>query len=153
MPAAVRALRAVDASAAGRVAEPRFREPVLSDLAAETEAYLRDLSDKQLVCLAYGHPWPRLDPRRGLPRGFSAVPDRRRAGCFQVTERCPNCGNRRVSVTLPMGIFDTDVHRGYDYPDDWQRRPPGSRLTRRDFTAEIYRRMSPVLFTEHGGQP
>ncbi len=128
-------------------AEEPARRSALSDLDAEVREYLEEeLDDAQAACLAYGHSWPKLKPGRKPPRGFSAVPDRRQPGCFAVTETCADCGTQRTSVTLPGGVFDRDVRRGYVYSRRWRKRPAGSGLTKRDFTAEIYRRMAPVLF-------
>jgi hypothetical protein len=139
---------------------------ILSDLAREIEVYLRGLSVAQLACLAYGHTWPVLIPGIKVPKGFRAVPSPQRNGVFLVTEGCSRrivihgsasqCGTVRKSQTLPSrngvrGVFDRGHMRNYAYDDgpggEWEKRPEGSRLTRLDFTDEIYRRMGRELFT------
>jgi hypothetical protein len=131
---------------------------ILSDLAFETEQYLRGLSVPQLLCLAYGHKWPELIPGIRLPKGFRSVPAPQRDGIYLITESCIRetrdgiCGTRRSSRTLPgtvRGLYDRKHGRSYDYDDDeWEVRPEGSRLTRVDFLNEIWRRMGPQLFPE-----
>lgn len=141
---------------------------VQSDLDALIAAYLEGLSIPQLVCLAYGHRWPELIPGQGVPKGFHAnatdefvvAPSGRKQGIYRVTEDCIReiklygarrrglfCETARTSMTLPRGFFDRAVNRQYAYNHDvWEVRPEDSRLTRRDFTAEIYRRMGRDLF-------
>jgi hypothetical protein len=135
---------------------------ILSDLAHEIEVYLRGLSVAQLVCLAYGHEWPKLIPGVRVPKGFRAVPAPQRDGAFLIAETCTRritihkdvseCGTQRRSQTLPAsngvrGIFDREHMRSYAYDDDvWEKRPEGSRLTKIDFLNEIFRRMGRELF-------
>jgi hypothetical protein len=105
----------------------------------EVLKYLHTMDDRQLTCLAQTHGWPKLDPRKKVPNNFAFIPTQ--GGIYQVRETCDTCTSVRESTTLPGGIFDPDLHRVYSYPHWWLVRPVGSELTKRDFTAELYRRM------------
>ena len=135
------AVKARPAGAPPREEEVYVPREVRSDLAGETEAYLRSLTAEQLLCLAYGHVWPRLDPREDIPGNFSFAPVPRVWGVYQVTEECTCCAKVRTYQTLPRGIFNRSRDLSYADPAGWEVRPAGSRLTRLDFLNEIWRRV------------
>jgi hypothetical protein len=109
--------------------------------AATPDEYFAEISDAQLVCLAYGHDMPVLFPGQRIPRGVDVVPDMRLSGCMQLTEHClRSCGVSRISTTLPGNRFDMDMLYQYQYDDKWIVRPEHLTLTPRMFKAELYRR-------------
>jgi hypothetical protein len=109
--------------------------------AGTPEKYFAEISDAQLICLAYGHTMPVLIPGHKIPRGINLVPDQRLLGCMQMTEHCTRkCDVSRISTTLPGFRFNTDAVYQYVYGDRWIIRPDHLILTPRMFKAELFRR-------------
>lgn len=109
--------------------------------ATTVDKYFAEISDAQLMCLAYGHVIPVLIPGQRIPKGIDMVPDQRASGCMQMTEHClRDCDVSRVSTTLPGYRFDLDVLYQYIYGDRWIVRPDHLELTPRIFKRELFRR-------------
>jgi hypothetical protein len=110
----------------------------------KAEKHLYGLSDETVACRGDHHDWPVLRPGK-LPRGVSAVPDRR-DGSFQIKVRCRNCGRVRTKTTMPGGALDTSARWGYEGgPADFSLARTGVEATRADFTAELWRRLAETL--------
>ncbi len=116
-------------------------------------ARLGDIDDDITACRAWGHRWPskNLRPGRKLPLGFRprAISD----GCVEVTETCPDCRKRRITVTLPGGIFNRNVLRQYANPENWPVIKRDEHVTPRDFQAEVFRRVQEELLAEAQRNP
>jgi hypothetical protein len=118
-----------------------------------TEKLLSNIDDDIAACRAWGHRWPskNLRPGRKLPIGFQ--PRAAPGGCVEVTERCPDCGKKRITVTLPEGVFNRDVVRSYIDPKNWVVVKQEEHATPRVFQAEIYRRMNEEIMAEAARNP
>jgi hypothetical protein len=109
-------------------------------------ARLSELSDEHLACRAGHHSWPKLIPGRAIPRGVKSVRNPE-DGSYLVTQTCDVCGKERWKVTLPKGVWDLDAGWRYDDPEGWIRFAIEEEISKRDLTAELYRRLSPQLFS------
>jgi hypothetical protein len=108
------------------------------------ERLLSEIDDDQLACRAGRHDWPVLKAgAKKLPKGMAA--SRQADGCFQITETCGNCRKKRVTTTLPGGVFDVDARRDYEDPENWVKIPRDLGLTRRDLVGENWRRCFPLI--------
>jgi len=115
--------------------------------------FITGVDDDIVSCRAYGHRWPSKNLRSGrkLPRGF--VPRAVHNGSVEITEICPDCGKKRVTVTLPGGAFNKEVIRNYVDPPNWPVFKGDDRKTPRDFQAEMYRRVNEELMAEARRNP
>lgn len=107
------------------------------------DEYLHGLDDKLLACRGDHHVWPQMKVGRVLPRGMSAV--RQRDGCFQLRQRCSNCGMVRTKMTLPGGRWDLDAGWVYTDKPRGYAAPKGSEITRLDAVAELGRRIQDAI--------
>ncbi len=104
-----------------------------------TAKLLSAVDNEIAACRAWGHRWPELVPGKKLPRGFRPLPQR--DGCVLAIETCQRCGKERQTLTLPGGIFDTGALRRYRDPEHWVTIHAEEKVTRRDFQAEVWRRL------------
>jgi hypothetical protein len=67
------------------------------------------------------HRWPKLVARNGkLPRGVGAEP-LGRAGSFEMTQKCPDCGTFRVfTYTAGDDLFTASRQYHYRWPDGYK---------------------------------
>jgi hypothetical protein len=82
---------------------------------AEAQEAAGQARDEDVVCMARGHRWPDMNPRKALPRGIRIGP-LRRDGCFSIEEFCERCGESRVTVTTPGKLFGGAGKRSYVRP-------------------------------------
>jgi len=102
--------------------------------------FLGTIPDEQLACMSQRHPWPVIDlKKKTVPKGISALPQH--DGCWQIRETCPVCGKVRWYTTLKGGAFDTSVQYRYEDPPNWVVRHSEIEATRRDYKAELFRRV------------
>jgi hypothetical protein len=99
--------------------------------------FLHAYPDAYMACRVE-HDWPKLKVGR-LPRGISASPQL--DGTYLLVMRCRSCGRERSKVTGIGGAWSGAGGWRYREPRDY-RAPKGLGLTRSDYAAELYRRMS-----------
>lgn len=88
-------------------------------LANECERWLRELPDDFLLCYR-NHHFAKLRVRNGkLPRGMSAKPIPEIRGHFQITQRCTDCGIKRLYTCTAYDIFAPQRSYDYDWPDGY----------------------------------
>ena len=104
----------------------------------DKEDFLKLLSDAQVTCRAYTHPWPIPVPGRKLPKGYNHVPQH--DGSYKVTHTCPRCGEFRTKITLPGGLEDPLATWAYFYPEGWVRLPIEAHISKLDIKNEYSRR-------------
>lgn len=104
---------------------------------------LRKISDRTAACRGDHHDWPILKPGP-LPDGITIEPTPRR-GVYQVKVTCRECGRWRMKTTLPGRWFDPDAVWQYGGgPEDFSE-APGMGMTKRDYAAELGRRIASDL--------
>lgn len=111
---------------------------VISDFERDVKAHYKKMSKEQVICDAYGHRWPQIDPDEPLPAGFRASPSQVR-GYLDLEETCERCGEVRHSV-LARGFLGERVQRGYKRPKSTVTRPEGYYGSRGDAQWELIRR-------------
>ena len=101
------------------------------------EDYINHTDDVIIACRAQGHAWPKFKPGKVKSRNIKIV--REHDGCYSVTATCRDCGMQRELITSPGGAIDFPAVYRYVQPDGYAT-PKGSRITRRECLAEIWRR-------------
>jgi len=113
------------------------------------EDHLHSLSDEFASCKGDRHDFPKLRPGP-LPKGVKAA--HVRMGVYQLTYTCPDCGTERTKTTLKGGILDSSAVYSYKHPKGYLA-PPGSGLTKADYSRELGKRLAPYVKADaHGGE-
>lgn len=103
--------------------------------------FLHAYSDDFLACRGDHHVWPQIKPSKKARaiRGMRAYAQT--DGTYLLEQDCLSCGRVRWRITGQGGYYSNDNGWHYRQPKGYSA-PRGSKLTRADFTAELYRRFA-----------
>lgn len=104
---------------------------------------LSKINDDELTCRVEGHDFPKLNPRKQIPKGIKL--DRQIDGSWQMTRICRCCKTERIT-TLQGGSLNRQVLRKYIRPPRWKTIPRYLDISKADIVAEHFdRSLAPTL--------
>lgn len=104
---------------------------------------LAKIDDDQLTCRVEGHDFPKLHPKKSIPKGINL--ERQRDGSWQMVRVCKCCKKKRVT-TLQGGALNRQIFRKYIDPPKWMKIPKYLEISKADIVQEHFdRALAPTL--------